>query len=102
MKTGAGAGASASDCKTTDDLTLVAASWRNSDSMPPGSSSVTSPGLAKVLTHAELGSCDPSKQAFRHKCKDHRYYESIEETLDGAFEDHHLLLVDASGKTRAM
>jgi predicted N-acyltransferase len=102
MKTGAGAGASASECKTTDDLTLVAASWRNSDSMPPGSSIVTSPGLAKVLTHAELGSCDAWKHAFRNKCKDHRYYEIIEETLEDAFEYHYLLLEDDSGNARAI
>jgi predicted N-acyltransferase len=70
--------------------------------MPPGSSIVTSPGLAKVLTHAELGSCDAWRHAFRNKCKDHRYYEIIEETLEDSFEYHYLLLEDDSRNARAI
>jgi predicted N-acyltransferase len=70
--------------------------------MPPGSSIVTSPGLAKVLTHAELGSCDAWKHAFHSKCKDHRYYEIIEETLQGDFEHRYLLLEDSFGNARAV
>ena len=101
-KAGTVAGASASECKITDDLTLVAASWRNSDSMPPGNSIVTSPGLAKVLSHAELGSCDAWKHAFHSKCKDHRYYEIVEETLEGGFEYHYLVLEDDSGNARTI
>jgi len=97
-----GAGASASECKTTDDLTLVAASRRNADSMPPGSSIVTSPGLAKVLTLAELQTCEAWKRALQNKCKDHRYYEIVEETLRDSFEYHHLLVEDDSGNARAI
>ena len=102
METGAGAGAGAFECKTTDDLTLVAASRRNSDSMPPGSSIVTSPGLAKVLTLAELQTCEAWKRALQDKCKDHRYYEIVEETLRDSFEYHHLLVEDDSGNARAI
>jgi predicted N-acyltransferase len=102
METGASAGASASECKTTADLILVAASRRNSDFMPPGSSILTSPGLAKVLTHAELQTCEAWKRALQNKCKDHRYYEIVEETLHDSFEYHYLLVEDDSGNARAI
>src|SRR4030095_15029811 len=70
--------------------------------MPPGSSNVTSPGLARVLSHAELGSCDAWKHAFHSKCKDHRYYEIVEETLEGGFEYHYMVLEDDSGNARTI
>ena len=70
--------------------------------MPPGSSIVTSPGLAKVLTLAELQTCEAWKRALQNKCKDHRYYEIVEETLQDSFEYHHLLVEDDSGNARAI
>jgi predicted N-acyltransferase len=70
--------------------------------MPPGSNIVTSPGLAKVLTLAELQTCEAWKRALQNKCKDHRYYEIIEETLQDSFEYHHLLVEDDSGNARAI
>ena len=70
--------------------------------MPPGSSIVTSPGLAKVLTLAELQTCEAWKRALQDKCKDHRYYEIVEETLQDSFEYHHLLVEDDSGNARAI
>ena len=70
--------------------------------MPPGSSIVTSPGLAKVLTLAQLQTCEAWKRALQNKCKDHRYYEIVEETLQDSFEYHHLLVEDDSGNARAI
>jgi predicted N-acyltransferase len=58
-------------------------------------------GAAKVVTLAELKNCDTWKRAFQNECKDHRYYEIVEETLEG-FEFHYLLLEDDSSNTRAV
>src|SRR5437762_11674185 len=58
-------------------------------------------GVAKTVTRAELQDCDAWSRAFRNKCKDHRYYEIVEETLEG-FEHHCLLLEDSSGHVRAV
>src|SRR5437764_2484435 len=59
-------------------------------------------GAAKVVTLAELQNCDAWELAFRNKCKDHRYYEIVEETLEGDFEHHYLVLEDVSGNVRAI
>jgi predicted N-acyltransferase len=59
-------------------------------------------GAVKVVTLAELRNCEEWKRAFENKCKDHRYYEIVEETVEGGFEHHYLLLEDASGNTRAI
>jgi predicted N-acyltransferase len=59
-------------------------------------------GVVRVITHADLQNCDAWKRAFRNKCKDHRYYEIVEETLGGGFEYHYLLLEDDSGNVRAV
>jgi len=59
-------------------------------------------GVAKVVTRAELQTSDKWKSAFQNKCKDHRYYEIVEETLEGNFEHHYLLLEDDFGNVRAV
>jgi len=59
-------------------------------------------GVAKVVTRAELQTSDKWKSAFQNKCKDHRYYEIVEETLEGNFEHHYLLLEDDFGNIRAV
>jgi predicted N-acyltransferase len=56
----------------------------------------------KVLTRSELQNCSAWKRVFEHKCKDHRYYEIVDETLQNDFEYHYLLLEDDSGNTRAI
>jgi predicted N-acyltransferase len=69
----------------------------------PRSSSVPSPqSVAKIVTRSELHNCDAWRCAFRNKCKDHRYYEIVEETVEGGFEYRYLLLEDGSGNTRAI
>ena len=56
----------------------------------------------KVLTGAELENCAAWKQVFQNKCKDHRYYEIVEETLHNDFEHHYLRLEDSAGNVRAI
>jgi hypothetical protein len=59
-------------------------------------------GGLKVVTLAELQNCDTWKRAFESQCKDHRYYEIVEETVQGDFEHHYLLLADELGNARAI
>jgi predicted N-acyltransferase len=59
-------------------------------------------GLAKFVQLSDLQNRDHWKRALQNKCKDHRYYEIVEETLDCGFEHHYLLLEDGSGKARAI
>ena len=58
--------------------------------------------FAKNTSLADLQNCDAWQRAFHNKCKDHRYYEIVEETLEGGFEHHYLLLEDDSGNVRAI
>jgi predicted N-acyltransferase len=59
-------------------------------------------GVLKVVTLAELQNSEAWKRALQNRCKDHRYYEIVEETLKGGFEHHYLLLEDDSGNARAI
>jgi len=59
-------------------------------------------GLARVLSRAELAHCDAWQRAFEGKCKDHRFYEIVAQTLDSKFEHHYLLLEDKAGQVRAI
>jgi predicted N-acyltransferase len=59
-------------------------------------------GVARIRSLAELQDCDAWPGALRNKCKDHRYYEIVEETLEGGFEYHYLQLEDDSGNVRAI
>jgi predicted N-acyltransferase len=69
--------------------------------MRQGQSIQTPQGTARVVTSSELRDCAAWQRGFQNRCKDHRYYEIVEETLDG-FEHHHLLLEDNSGNARAI
>lgn len=70
--------------------------------MPSSSSVLTPPGLARIVTRSELHNCDAWRGAFNNKCKDHRYYEIVEETLEDGFDYHYLLLEDDFGNVRAI
>jgi len=70
--------------------------------MPCSRSVLTPQGVAKIVTRSELHNCDAWQCAFHNKCKDHRYYEIVEETIECAFEYHYLLLEDVSGNARAI
>ena len=59
-------------------------------------------GVLKLVTLAELQHCEAWKRALQNKCKDHRYYEVVEETLRDSFEYHYLLLKDDSDNARAI
>jgi predicted N-acyltransferase len=59
-------------------------------------------GVAKVLQLRDLQNSEAWNRALRNKCKDHRYYEIVEETLECGFEHHYLLLDDAAGNVRAI
>ena len=61
-----------------------------------------SQGAAKALQLRELQNSESWKPALEHKCKDHRYYEIVEETLECGFEHHYLQLEDGSGNVRAI
>src|SRR5437879_9146052 len=60
-------------------------------------------GVVTVVTRNELRNSHAWKRAFQDKCKDHRYYEIVEDTLlQNDFEHHYLLLEDNSGQQRAI
>ena len=59
-------------------------------------------GVLKVFPLAELHNCEAWRRAFQDKCKDHRYYEIVEKTVEGRFDYRYLLLEDGFGKTRAI
>src|SRR6266403_5071341 len=58
-------------------------------------------GFPKITSLADLQNCAAWSRAFRNKCKDHRYYEIVEETLEG-FEHHYLVVEDSSSHIRAV
>jgi len=70
--------------------------------MPTGQTIPFPLGIARVLSRADLDHHDAWKRAFAGKCKDHRFYEMVEQTLDSKFEHSYLLLEDKEGKVRAI
>src|SRR5690349_15307453 len=59
-------------------------------------------GTARFLKLSEVQKLDAWQHAFDGKCKDHRYYELIEETLANDFEYRYAVLEDAGGKVRGI
>jgi predicted N-acyltransferase len=59
-------------------------------------------GIARMVPGRDLHDRREWREAFALKCKDHRFYELIEQTLDSGFEHHYLVLEDASGDVRAV
>jgi hypothetical protein len=59
-------------------------------------------GSVTVVQLRELQNCDAWQRAFHNKCKDHRYYDIVEENLEGGFDYHYLLLEDHSRNPRAI
>src|SRR6266576_4360747 len=70
--------------------------------MQPLSTLPVSHGVVKLVSPRDLDRCDAWKRAFDTRCKDHRYYEIIEKTLQSGFEHYYLLLEDHSGSVRAV
>ncbi|HXX41490.1 MAG TPA: GNAT family N-acetyltransferase [Chthoniobacterales bacterium] len=67
-----------------------------------GTTSLPEGLAAKVVTHTELEHSDEWRRAFQNKCKDHRFYEIMEETLANDFDYRYWLLQDAEGRLRAI
>ncbi|MEO5719675.1 MAG: GNAT family N-acetyltransferase [Chthoniobacterales bacterium] len=59
-------------------------------------------GFATIVTLAELKSCPAWQEAFRDKCKDHRFYELVGTTLTDAFDYHFVVLEDTEHQVRAI
>ena len=59
-------------------------------------------GTAKFLKLADVRTLDAWQHAFQGKCKDHRYYQLIEETLANDFEYRYAVFEDRSGKVRGI
>lgn len=59
-------------------------------------------GSAHLLTRRELETCPSWQEAFAQFCKDHRYYEIVDDTLRDGFEHRYLVLQDEAGSVRAV
>jgi predicted N-acyltransferase len=59
-------------------------------------------GTVRILTPASVRKLDAWPRAFGDRCKDHRYYELIEETLANDFEYRYAVIEDSSGNIRAI
>src|SRR5436190_5645263 len=70
--------------------------------MPHADRILVPEGSVTVMQLPELQNCDAWKRALQNKCKDYRYYEIVEETLECGFEHGYLVLEDASGNVRAV
>jgi len=69
--------------------------------MPAGNKISFPDSVAKVVALTDVKNREAWKQAFQDLCKDHRYYEIVEETLEG-FEHHYLVVEDSSSHVRAI
>src|SRR5438876_1808359 len=70
--------------------------------MQVGNTAPIPDGVAKLVSHRELEHYDAWQRVFGTECKDHRYYDILEQTLDGDFEYHYLLREDRCGAIRAI
>src|SRR5689334_5190337 len=59
-------------------------------------------GVARIFNRSKLADCEEWQRAFHDRCKDHRFYELIEETLANDFEYHYIVVEDAAGGVRAV
>ena len=55
-----------------------------------------------VVSRAELSECAPWTSTFTDQRKDYRYYEILDDTLQGSFEYRYFAIVDSSGHVRAV
>src|SRR5881296_3101806 len=59
-------------------------------------------GTAAVVSRNELQQYEDWRKAFHDCCKDHRFYEIVEDTLANDFEYQYLILRDLAGKVRGI
>src|SRR5258705_13646640 len=55
-----------------------------------------------VVSRAELSRCAPWTSTFTDQRKDYRYYEILDDTLQGNFEHRYFAIVDSNGQVRAV
>jgi predicted N-acyltransferase len=55
-----------------------------------------------VVSRSELSGCAPWLSTFTDQRKDHRYYEILNDTLESDFEHRYFVIVDTSGRVRAI
>ena len=55
-----------------------------------------------VVSRAELSRCAPWTSTFTDQRKDYRYYEILDDTLQGNFEHRYFAIVDGNGQVRAV
>jgi len=55
-----------------------------------------------VVSRAELSRCAPWTSTFTDQRKDYRYYEILDDTLQGNFEHRYFAIVDGDGQVRAV
>lgn len=55
-----------------------------------------------VVSRAELSGCAPWTSTFADQRKDYRYYEILDDTLQGNFEYRYFAIVDSNGRIRAV
>jgi peptidoglycan biosynthesis/recognition FemAB-like protein len=55
-----------------------------------------------VVSRAELSGCAPWTSTFTDQRKDYRYYEILDDTLQGNFEYRYFAIVDSNGDVRAV
>jgi predicted N-acyltransferase len=59
-------------------------------------------GAVELISGHQLEHYPEWKDVFAGACKDHRYYEIIEQTLDNDFEHHYFVVKDRAGVVRAV
>jgi predicted N-acyltransferase len=59
-------------------------------------------GVARVVSLADLQDINEWGNAFEGKCKDHRFYEIVEQTLESEWEHAYLHVEDLAGNVRAV
>src|SRR5260370_19181087 len=55
-----------------------------------------------VVSRAELSGCAPWTSTFTDQRKDYRYYEILDDTLQGNFEYRYFTIVDSNGHVPAV
>jgi peptidoglycan biosynthesis/recognition FemAB-like protein len=55
-----------------------------------------------VVSRADFSGCAPWTSTFADQRKDHRYYEILDDTLLGQFDQRYFAIVDGRGHTRAI
>jgi hypothetical protein len=69
---------------------------------PAVSSARCEPFSISVVSRAELSGCAPWTSTFTDQRKDYRYYEILDDTLQGNFEYRYFAIVDSNGDVRAV